>query len=231
MLNFNANKKSIFNVMKTVALVDDHVLLRNGLSNIIKNFPQYEVLFEADNGKHFINQLNPSVLPDIVLLDITMPEMNGYETAKWLNENHPSIKILVLSMLNDERAIIKMLKCGVKGYILKDIQPYELKKALDEIYEKGIYFNNILYSNFVHTIKNGISEPEDEYQKLFNLPEREKEFLKWLCTDKSLKEIAAEMHLSPRTIDGYRDNLFEKINVASRVGLVLFAIRNELVKL
>ncbi len=217
--------------MKTVALVDDHVLLRNGLSNIIKNFPQYEVLLEADNGKHFISQLNPSKLPDIVLLDITMPEMNGYETAMWLYENHPSIKILVLSMLNDERAIIKMLKCGVKGYILKNIQPFELKKALDEIYEKGIYFNEILYYNFVHTIKNGVSEPEDEYQKLFNLPEREKEFLKWLCTDKSLKEIAAEMHLSPRTIDGYRDNLFEKINVASRIGLVLFAIRNELVKL
>ncbi len=217
--------------MKTIALVDDHVLLRKGLSTIINNFPDYEILLEADNGKHFISQLNPFNLPDIVLLDITMPVMNGYETAQWLYNNHPSIKILVLSMLNDERAVIKMLKSGVKGYILKDIQPKELKKAMDEVYEKGIYFNEILYTNLVHTLKNGVSEPEDEYQKLFNLPEREKDFLKWLCTDKSLKEIAAEMNLSPRTIDGYRDNLFEKIKVASRIGLVLFAIRNELVKL
>ena len=217
--------------MKKIALVDDHILVRTGLAGIINAYPDYTVLFEADNGKDFIGQLNPLDLPDIILLDVSMPEMNGFETACWLKENHPQIKIMALSMLDDERSIIQMLKNGAMGYILKDISPTELKKAMDAVHDKGIYINDIMYSNFVYTIKNGVAEPEDEYQKLINLPEREKEFLKWLCTEKSLKEIAAEMHLSPRTIDGYRDNLFEKIKVNSRVGLVLFALRNELVKL
>jgi DNA-binding NarL/FixJ family response regulator len=217
--------------MKKIVLVDDHVLLRNGLCNIISSFPGYSVLFEADNGKDFIRQLHANNLPDMVLLDVSMPEMNGYETANWLLKNYPAIPILVLSMFNEEKCIIKMLQLGVKGYILKDIKPLELLHALDMVYEKGMYFNELLYNNLVHTIKNGVCEPEDPYQKLINLPEREKEFLKWACTEKTLKEIAAEMCLSPRTIDGYRDNLFEKLNVTSRVGLVLFALRTEVVKL
>jgi DNA-binding NarL/FixJ family response regulator len=217
--------------MKKIVLVDDHVLLRNGLSGIIGSFPDYSILFEANNGKDFIQQLDPDNLPDLVLLDVSMPEMNGYETANWLLKNYPQIHILVLSMLNDERCIIKMLQYGAKGYILKDIRPVELKQAMDTVYENKMYFNELLYGNLVHTIKNGVCEPEDPYQKLISLPEREKEFLKWVCTEKTLKEIAAEMCLSPRTIDGYRDNLFEKLNVTSRVGLVLFALRTELVKL
>lgn len=217
--------------MKKIVLVDDHVLLRNGLSGIISSFPGYSVLFEADNGKDFIRQLDPNNLPDLILLDVSMPEMNGYETANWLLKNYPDINILVLSMLSDEHCIIKMLQNGAKGYILKDIKPVELLNALDTVHEKGMYFNDVLYSNLVHTIKNGVCEPADPYQKLIALPEREKEFLKWVCTEKTLKEIASEMCLSPRTIDGYRDNLFEKLNVTSRVGLVLFALRTEVVKL
>jgi DNA-binding NarL/FixJ family response regulator len=217
--------------MKKIVLVDDHSLLRNGLCNIINSFQGYRVLFEADNGKDFIRQLDPNYLPDIVLLDVSMPEMNGYETANWLLKKYPEINILVLSMLSDEQCIIKMLQNGAKGYILKDIKPLELLNALDTVYEKGMYFNDILYSNLVHTFKNGVCEPSDPYQKLLSLPEREKDFLKWVCTEKTLKEIASEMCLSPRTIDGYRDNLFEKLNVTSRVGLVLFALRTEIVKL
>lgn len=217
--------------MKKIALVDDHVLLRNGLCSIISSFPGYTVLYEADNGKDFIRQLDTNNLPDIVLLDVSMPEMNGYETANWLLKNYPAINILVLSELSDEKCIIKMLQNGAKGYILKNIKPVELLNALDTIYEKGMYFNDVLYSNLVQTIKNGVCEPVDPYQQLLSLPEREKEFLKWVCTEKTLKEIASEMCLSPRTIDGYRDNLFEKLNVTSRVGLVLFALRSEIVKL
>jgi two-component system, NarL family, invasion response regulator UvrY len=217
--------------MIKIALVDDHVLLRNGLSNIISQFKKYTVLFEADHGKDFIKKIDKNNLPDIVLLDITMPVMNGFETAEWIKLNYPTIKMLVISILNDERSIIKMLKNGVKGYITKDCTPAELMYAMDEMYNKGIYVNLLLYSNLVHTIKNGVAEPCDEYQKLINLPEREKDFLKWACTEKSLKEIAKEMCLSPRTIDGYRDNLFQKLQVTSRIGLVLFALRNDLVKL
>ena len=217
--------------MKKIVLVDDHILLRNGLAGIIAGFDNFNVLFEANNGSHFIEQLDPSNLPDIVLLDITMPIMNGFETAEWIFNNHPSIKVMVLSMLNDERTIIKMLKFGAMGYMTKDTDPKELNRALNELYNKGIYFNQLLCQNLVHSVSNGLEEPNDEYQIFLNLPEREKEFLKLLATDLTLKEIAAKMNLSPRTIDGYRDNLFEKVKVSNRVGLVLFALRNNLIHL
>lgn len=217
--------------MTKVVLVDDHALLRNGLASVINSFNGYTVLFEANNGKHFTQLLNPENLPHVVLLDVTMPEMNGYETALWITTHYPQIKILALSMLNDERSIIKMLRNGAKGYLLKDAELLELKKALDAVVSKGIYINDILYNNIIHSINGGITEEDNEQQKLMNLTEREKEFLRWLCTDKSYKEIAAAMYLSPRTIDGYRDILFEKLKVASRVGLVIFAIRSEIVKL
>lgn len=217
--------------MIKVVLVDDHVLLRNGLASVINSFNGYTVLFEANNGKHFTELLNPVNLPNIVLLDVTMPEMNGYETALWITTHYPQVKILALSMLTDERCIIKMLRNGVKGYLLKDVELLELKMALDAVVNKGIYINNILYNNIIHSMSDSNMEEENEHQKMMNLTEREKEFLRWLCTDKSYKEIAAAMYLSPRTIDGYRDNLFEKLKVVSRVGLVIFAIRNEIVKL
>ena len=217
--------------MTKVVLIDDHALLRNGLASVINSFNGYSVLFEADNGKQFTRLLSPQNLPQLVLLDVTMPEMNGYETASWINAHYPQIKILALSMINDERCIIKMLRNGARGYLLKDTELNELKKALDSVMNMGIYINDILYKNFIHSIHGGIDTMENEQQKLLDLTEREKEFLRWLCTDKSYKEIAAAMYLSPRTIDGYRDTLFDKLKVASRVGLVIFAIRYEIVRL
>jgi len=217
--------------MTKVVLVDDHALLRGGLASVINSFNGYTVLFEANNGKHFIQLLNPENLPHVVLLDVTMPEMNGYETAHWITTNYPQIKILAVSMQNDERSIIKMLRNGAKGYLLKDVELPELKNALDGIVNKGIYINDILYNNIVHAIDGSNTEDEYTQQALRDLTQREKEFLRLLCTDKSYKEIAAIMFLSPRTVDGYRDTLFEKLKVASRVGLVIFAIRNEIVKL
>lgn len=217
--------------MVSVALVDDHVLLRNALANIINSFAGYSVLFEANNGLHFTEILQPDNLPKIVVLDVTMPVMNGLETALWISTHHPQIKIIALSMQNDERTIIGMLRNGARGYLLKDTEPEDLKKALDDVCNKGMYVNDILYRNIVQSIHSAENTKENEQQVLMNLNEREIEFLRWLCTDKSYKEIAAEMYLSPRTIDGYRDALFDKLKVSSRVGLVLFAIRNEVFRL
>lgn len=218
--------------MPKVVLVDDHALLRNALAKIIHHFDGYSVLFEANNGRHFIQMLDPDNLPDIAILDVTMPVMNGYETSQWINANHPNMKVIALSMLNDERVVIRMLRSGAKGYLLKDTEVDELKKAMEEVMNKGLYINEILYKNIVHSINTSPEETEELEQRVaMELTDREKEFLRWLCTDKSYKEIASEMYLSPRTVDGYRDSLFEKLNVASRVGLVLFAVRNEIAQL
>ena len=218
------------NFKPSVALVDDHVLLRNGLANLIRSFGEYSVLFEAGNGNDFIRQLKPRTLPDIVLLDINMPDMDGYETALWIRRHYPEIKILALSMYDTDNSIIRMLKNGVKGYILKDIDPAELKIALESVISKGFYYSELVTGKLIHTI-NTLDVSEHHVRQVLRLNDRELEFLKLACTECTYKEIAEQMYLSPRTIDGYRDTLFEKLNVKTRVGLVLYAIRNGIVAL
>ena len=136
--------------MKTVALIDDHVLLRNGLANLIESFGDYKVLFQADNGKQFIESLQKGIVPDIVLIDINMPIMDGHETAIWMRENNFKISILALSMYDDENSIIKMFKAGAKGYILKDCDPSELKTALEAVVTKGFYYNEMITGKLIH---------------------------------------------------------------------------------
>jgi DNA-binding NarL/FixJ family response regulator len=218
------------NTKTNVAVADDHVLLRRGLANLIRSLDEYDVVFEADNGKDFIEKLNAEMLPQIVLMDINMPEMDGYDTTLWIKKNHPEIKVLSLSMYDDEQSIIRMLKCGAKGYILKDIEPAEFKKALDELVRKGFYYSEIVSGKLIHAI-NSFDEPEKKIKKLLPLNDREIEFLKSVCTEMTYKEIADKMFLSARTIDGYRNDLFEKLNVKTRVGLVMYAIKNGIVSL
>ena len=217
--------------MVKVVLIDDHALLRQGLAGLVNSFEGYTVMFEANNGKHFIKLLDPQNMPDLVLTDVNMPEMDGFETALWLSANYPKLKFIALTMLNQEKAIIKMLRNGAKGYLLKDSEILDFKQALDDVMYKGFYINTIVYKYILDTIHGNKLDEETEQEELMKLSDREKEFLCWLSTDISYKEIAAVMYLSPRTIDGYRDTLFEKLKVASRIGLVLFAIKNGIAKL
>jgi two-component system, NarL family, invasion response regulator UvrY len=213
--------------MTNIVLTDDHVLLRNGLAALVKNLG-HNVLFEADNGKDFISKLDQKNLPDVVLMDINMPEMDGYETAQWIKENHPDIKVLALSMYDNENSIIRMLKAGAKGYILKDSEPAELKAAIDALVNKGYYYSDLVSGKLIHAI-NKIEDEGSTVNTLANLNERETDFLKYACTEMTYKEIADKMFVSPRTIDGYRDGLFDKLHVKTRVGLVMYAIKNGIV--
>jgi DNA-binding NarL/FixJ family response regulator len=213
-----------------IALVDDHILLRNGLANLIENFDGYTVSFQADNGKDFIGQLNTHTVPDIVLLDITMPEMNGFETAAWIKEHAPSIKILVLSMMDNDEVVIGMLKAGAKGYILKDSKPAEFKQALDHIRDTGFYMNELVSNKMLNFVSQD-SNKAKELSAIAQLSPRELTFLQYACSEMTYKDIAEKMKVSPRTVDGYRDELLKKLNLQSRVGLVLFAIKHGLCKL
>ena len=211
-----------------IALVDDHILLRNGLAALINSFNGYQVSFEADHGKDFINMVTNHGTPDIVLLDINMPEMNGFETAGWIKEHLPATKILVLSMMDNETSIISMLKSGAGGYILKDSKPSIFRQALDDIRDKGFFMNDLVTHKMLNYVKG--EEQNTDAAIIARLSEKELTFLKLACTEKTYKEIASEMNLSPRTVEGYRDDLFAKLGVMSRVGLVLFAIKNGLHK-
>jgi len=211
-----------------VALADDHVLLRKGLAGVVDSFGDYSVLFEADNGTHFMEQIKKHGEPSIVLLDINMPEMDGYATAQWIREHYPLVNVIALSMYDNENAIIRMFKAGAKGYILKDSEPPELKKALDSVHEKGYYYSELVTGRLIHSI-NKMDAENSEAKNQTELSDREKEFLKLACTEMTYKEIAEKMFLSPRTIDGYRDALFEKLQMKTRVGLVMYAIKNGIV--
>ena len=215
--------------MANLALIDDHLLMRNGLSGLISKLG-HKVILEAGNGAEMIDRLNPAQLPEIVLLDVSMPVMNGYETARWLTEHYPDIRILALSMQVQEGAIIRMIKAGERGYLLKDADPQQLKEAIHEVLSKGFYFSDLVNGKLIHAI----SSP-DEKMKALNildsLSERELLFLKYACSELTYKEIADKLCISPRTVDGYRDVLFEKLQIKTRVGLALFAIKNEIVTL
>jgi DNA-binding NarL/FixJ family response regulator len=211
-----------------IVLVDDHVLLRKGLADLVRNLG-YQVLYEANNGKEFCEKLNPKNLPDLVLLDINMPQMDGYETSLWLKKNYPDIRILALSMHDDENAVIRMLKNGARGYILKDTEPSELKMAIDAILQKGFYYSEMVTGRLVHSI-SGMDDESHASQQILHLTEREIEFLKLACSEMTYKEIADKMYLSPRTVDGYRDTLFQKLDIKTRTGLVIYAIKNGIVQ-
>ena len=202
--------------MKTIniALVDDHVILRKSLAVLIELFSDCRIVLQADNGQDFISQLEGAPLIDIVLLDITMPAMSGVETAKWLRRNRPDLKVLALSMLKTDAIIISMLRAGARGYILKECEPSELHEAIREVYHKGYYYNDL-------------AQPGESRRPgpATVLTSQEVAFMQWSCTDKSYKQIAEEMNLSPRTIDGYRDSLFRKLNVSSRVQIAMYAIK------
>ncbi len=213
--------------MTHIALVDDHALLRSGLASLIKSFEGYAVLFEADNGKDFIRQLQTQALPDIILLDVTMPEMNGFETAAWIKKNKPSIKILVLSMMDNDAVVISMIKEGARGYILKDSKPHVFKQALDSIRDTGFYMNELLSNKMLSYVTNNTGKGK-EIPLISRLTDKEIVFLQMACTEMTYKEIANVMQVSPRTVDGYRDELFKKLNVETRVGLVLFAVKHGL---
>ncbi len=213
-----------------IALVDDHALLRSGLASLVQSFEGYTILFEADNGKDFIAQLksNP-VPPDMILLDITMPEMNGLETALWIKKNQPSIKILVLSMMDNDEVVISMLKAGARGYILKDSKPAVFRQALDNIRDTGFFLNELISNKMLNyvTQENG----GQEMKSTPSFSDQQLAFLQYACSEMTYKEIATAMHISMRTVEGYRDDLLKKLNLQSRIGLVLFAIKNGLYKL
>lgn len=218
------------NNIRTIAIVDDHSLFRKGLIGLINIIPNYTVIQDAPNGKSFIEKLNPQQIPDLVLMDITMPEMDGYKTTEWLINNYPEVKVLALSTMDAETAIIKMIKAGARGYVLKDAEPDELKTAFDEVFSRGYYYNELVTRKVLNAVST-IVNSNNTTNTFINLSDREVEFLRYTCTELPYKEIADKMFVSPRTVDGYRDALFEKLNLRTRVGLAMYAIKNNLVKL
>lgn len=206
-----------------IAIVDDHTLFRNGVTALMNEFEELNVIFSAGNGEQMQQNLEKFPLPDIILMDINMPVMDGYKATAWLKETHPKIKVLALSMFDDEKAVIGMIKSGACGYVLKESKPREVLEAIKAIFSNGVYINELVSGKLLYSIANQENAP------LFSA--KEIEFLKLCCSELTYKEIADRMCVSPRTVDNYRESLFQKLNLKSRTGLVLYAIKNQLIKL
>lgn len=209
-----------------IALIDDHVLLRDALAGVISSFNNCMVIARANNGKDFLEQIQSAALPSVIILDINMPLMDGYETAKWINENYPQISIIILTMFDSEIALIRLLQSGVKAFLRKDTHPKELEFAIESVIETGYYYSQNSSGKLANVFRN----PSRNFSTYpISLTENEIIFLKFSSTEMTYKEIARYMFVSPRTVDNYRDSLFEKLQIKSRVGLAMYAIKNGIV--
>lgn len=207
-----------------IVVVDDHQLFRTGLIQLITTLnSRFNVTNEFENGQVFIDWLATTIeLPTIAILDLSMPILNGFETAAILQEKYPNIHLIALTMYDDQESIVKMLSLGAKGYIGKDIDAQELNHALLTINEVGFYYSN----NITKHLINALQKKNNAKNKELN--DREKEFILLACSEDTYEKIASIMCLSTKTIDGYRASVFKKLNVKSRVGLVIHAIKTGL---
>ncbi|MCA6363429.1 MAG: response regulator transcription factor [Bacteroidetes bacterium] len=215
---------------RSVVIVDDHKLFSSALAELVGRFDRYEVLYQVHSGRDLLDRFSsPRNIPDVVLLDINMPGMDGFETAARLREKYEDVKVLAVSMHNDEESVVRMIRAGARGYVLKDAQPDELRIALDTLCERGVYYSEMVTSHLVNAITH--DRTPEALAKEKGLTPRELEFLKYACSELTYKEIADRMNLSIRTVDGHREALFDKLDVRSRVGLVLYAISHRIVML
>lgn len=211
---------------RTVIIVDDHTLFRNGLRILLNTVEGYQVVGEAANGKLFLDLLEKGV-PDLVLLDINMPVMDGIEAATIAQKSYPGLKIITLSMYGEEDYYYKMVNAGVKGFVLKNSDIKEVKTALDVVYDGGSFFSSELLKNLVNSLKSSTKSKEFHTE----LSERELEILILICQGFSNQEIADQLFISKRTVDKHRANILEKTESKNTAQLVVYAIKNRLVEL
>ena len=211
-----------------VSIVDDHHLFRGGIAELINQFEGYSVLNQFGRGQEFISSIQRGAIPDLAILDIQMPGMDGEETALWVKRNQPAIKILSLSMHDDEHNILRMIKAGARGYVLKSAAPDELKVALDQVVHHNYYHSDLVANTLVKNLMQKDAEPTVPPLSFMN---KDIDFLQLICSELTYKEIADKLQVSIRTVDGYRESLFERCQARSRVGLAIFAIKNNLVKI
>jgi len=217
------------NIYIKVALADDHILLRSALASLIDSFGDCKVVHQSNNGKELIDWFENGLIPDVAVLDLNMPEMNGYEAARLIQKKFPAVNVLMLTMYDSELSLIRLLQAGVKGFLKKDVHPSELKFAIHSVMNAGYYYSNHTAGKLANLFRS-VDEKKNFLQNMM-LSEQELQFLKLACSDFTYKEIAQKMSLNPRSVDNLRDQLFIKLDVKSRVGLAMVAIKNGIVAL
>ncbi|MEI2739962.1 MAG: response regulator transcription factor [Chitinophagaceae bacterium] len=210
-----------------IAIADDYKIFREGLKVGLSSDENLEVIMEADNGEELLTALE-TTSPDVIIMDLKMPIMDGMEATKAVRKKYPSIKVLVVTMYDDDKFIIHLMENGANGYLLKNTEPDEIRKSIYAVHENGYYFNDVVNKALLKklVLKNNL---KPSFNQNVELTERELEVLKLICEEKTAAEIAKEIFLSPRSVEGIRQRLIEKIGVRNTAGLVMFAVKNSMV--
>jgi DNA-binding NarL/FixJ family response regulator len=210
-----------------VAIADDHKIFRKGVILSLKTYHNIRFISEAENGEELIKAVEKEQ-PDIVLMDLKMPVKDGIETTKYLNKHFPQIRILILTMFEDERFVGHLMDSGANGYLLKSTEPAEIKQAIMDVMNTGFYLNNFV--NRVLIKKNyAVKKFNPNLNSEIVVSEREKEVLSLVCMEYTAQEIAQKMEISARTVEAIKDRLMERFGVKNSVGLVFFAMKNSLI--
>jgi DNA-binding NarL/FixJ family response regulator len=213
----------------SIAIADDETLFRRGMKLILNDYPRFQVDLEAENGVDLLDKLSAAeTLPDILLLDLKMPKMNGIETAKILQKKYPDVKIIVISTHFSRAFIINMIELSAVAYLPKNSQITDVVATIESVYENGFYYNNEVLTIIRENI---ISKKKPKAQFSLELTNREKEVLQLICEQHTAPEIAEKLFISARTVDGHRNNLLLKLNCRNVAGLVVFALQHELVNI
>ena len=213
-----------------IGIADDHELMRQGITLLLNRNKRYNVIIEAENGKALIELMEKElVLPDILIIDISMPVMNGYETISALALTHPNIKCIALSVNNDYNSVFKMIENGAKAYLKKDCSTAQFLDTIDKVYTENSYYSSFVMNSIMdyHHIKQEMESIEASSINA-NLNEKERNFIFHSCSELTYKEVASKMNIPRRTVDSYRESVFQKLNLKSRVGLVIYAIKNNI---
>ncbi len=210
-----------------IAIADDYKIFREGLKVGFSADENLEVIMEADNGEDLLKALETTT-PDVIIMDLKMPIMDGMEATKAVRKKYPAIKVLVVTMYDDDKFIIHLMENGANGYLLKNTEPDEIRKSIYAVHENGYYFNDVVNKALLKklVLKNNL---KPSFNQNVELTEREMEVLKLICEEKTAAEIAKDIFLSPRSVEGIRQRLIEKIGVRNTAGLVMFAVKNNMV--
>ena len=213
--------------MIKIAIADDYKIYRDGLKVGLSADENMKVLFEADNGEDLMKGLE-TMSPDVIIMDLKMPIMDGMEATKLVRKKYPTVKVLVVSMYEDDKFIIHLMENGANGYLLKNAEPDEIRRSIYAVHENGYYFNDLVNKALLKklVLKNNL---KPSFNQNVELTERELEVLKLICEEKTASEIAKEIFLSPRSVEGIRQRLIEKVGVRNSAGLVMFAVKSGIV--
>lgn len=219
--------------MIRLAIADDHKLVRSGLTVLLNSFEDFKVVCEASNGLELLQWLrSTSATADIVLLDVGMPVMDGFETATKINEEFPHVRIVALSVYDEMHTVAKMIESGAHAYLLKDAEPENVRETLLHVQSKGYYYSKQVLDSIMQSKLAALESPRKQggivLKPFDTLSQREKEFIVHCCSELTYKEIADKMSVSQRTVDGYRESVFSKLDLRSRTGIVLFAVQQGL---